>query len=132
MSSLLRSCSLLMLAGLNATALAQPLPCVTTELAGGGQDVSCALPAAAAAQRYRFRAEFSGGHDDTMASMRATLDGAALPCDDGSKTELMGEFGDVGLECRFLAPPQADAQGRFKVALRWSHADFMRTELMPD
>lgn len=132
MQHLLRACAALLLAGSNAAAMAQPLPCVTTELPGGRQEISCALPAAAVAQRYRFRAEFSGGHDDTMASMSATLDGAALRCDDGSKMDLMGEFGDVSLECRFSAPPQGDARDRFKVALRWSHADFARTELQRD
>jgi len=99
------------------------LPCEAQASPGDLRNFSCPLKAATAARRYRFKAEFSGGHDDTMASMALNLDGAPLACDEGSKTQLMGEDGDVSLECRFSIPETAGAHV-LKVVLKWSHAQY--------
>ncbi|WP_216075105.1 hypothetical protein, partial [Acinetobacter baumannii] len=54
------------------------------------RQVTCPLSASGATQRFRFKARFSGGHDDTKASITPTLNGAPLVCDKGSKISLFG------------------------------------------
>jgi len=93
--------------------------------------VSCALSASDAA-RFRFKANFSGGHDDTVASMTPLLDGAALSCEDGSKTSLMGEDGDVFLQCRFAVTKKSGSPSVLQVLLKWSHAQYVDFELLPE
>ncbi len=90
---------------------------------GDLRNIACPLKASTTPRRYRFKADFSGGHDDTMASMALSLDGAPLACDEGSKTSLMGEDGDVSLECRFSVPQAAGAPV-LKVVVKWSHAQY--------
>ena len=91
--------------------------------------VKCALNTTGTAKRYRFKASFSGSHDDTTASMTTTLDGAPLACDKGSKTELMGEDGEVSLDCRFAIEGQAGAKHLLAVTLSWRHAQYKDFEL---
>jgi hypothetical protein len=91
---------------------------------GNKLELRCPLAASGAPQRFRFEARFSGGHDDTVASMTATLDGAPLACEPGSKTSLMGEDGDVSLECRFSIAKEAGAERVLRVTLSWSHAQY--------
>ena len=78
------------------------------------------MPAATAPQRYVFTARFSGGHDDTMARLQPQIDGAPLACEAGSKTELVGEEGDVSLHCAFTGVREAE----LRVTVRWSHAEY--------
>ncbi len=99
------------------------LPCEAQASPGDLRNFSCPLKAATTSRRYRFKADFSGGHDDTMASMALSLDGAPLACDEGSKTSLMGEDGDVSLECRFSVP-QSGGSPVLKVVVKWSHAQY--------
>lgn len=85
--------------------------------------VACALDGRA--QRLVFTARFSGSHDDTTASLQATLDGQALGCDAGSKTSLSGEEeGDVELVCRVTLPARDGAARRLQVLLAWHHAQY--------
>lgn len=112
---------------------ANVVPCEQTAVgANGQQQVSCVLDRPATA--FRFRANFSGGHDDTKASMTVTVDGTPHRCDDGSKTSLIGEDGDVSLECMISfakAPPMRRVLG---VTLLWYHAEYVDAELreIPD
>jgi hypothetical protein len=113
-------------AGAAAPAGAAPapaVPCVAQPSAGDLKNVSCRLPAATTTGRFRFKADFSGGHDDTMASIALTLNGEPLECAPGSKTRLMGEDGDVFLECRFDIAPSTQSQ-LVAVTIRWSHAQY--------
>ncbi len=99
--------------------------CVTTHGAGDVLEVACPLRAAG---RYRFQADFVGSHDDTVASLSATLDGRPAPCDAGSRTRTAGEDGEVSLVCRI-----AVADGRtvpvLQLSVTWTHAQFIGTAL---
>jgi hypothetical protein len=103
--------------------------CEAPPAPGDRLDIACKLSASATPRPMRFSANFSGSHDDTMASMTATLDGAELACDAGSKTDLMGEDGDVSLHCRFTLVAPAGAERVLKVALSWRHAQYTGFEL---
>ena len=110
--------------------------CESQSPGGDFVQFSCALPRDGSARRFRFQAHFTGGHDDTSASMVLTLDDAPLACDAGSKTRLFGEDGDVSLVCRFSIAGRAGsaAGGRVMlgVALLWSHAQYALTELVAE
>lgn len=114
----------------SAAATSSTLECRTEP---NGQDsviVSCALPDISA--RYNFVARWSGGHDDTIASLTTRLDTRPLPCDVGSKLHLTGEDGDVSLACRFATAPSAAAARQFQVTIKWTHAHFLGFELLPE
>jgi len=104
-------------------------PCKPQAQGYDSQTIECTL--SGAAKRYRFRASFSGSHDDTTASMSTVLDGAPLACDKGSKTELMGEDGEVSLECRFSIADKPDTK-HLSVTLSWRHAQYKDFELRAD
>lgn len=82
--------------------------------------VQCTLRASDAHKKFKFEVRFLGGHDDTTASLSATLDGKPLTCEDGSKPQLEGEFGEVSIHCRFSIQ---DAQ-QLKVDVQWHHAQY--------
>lgn len=100
------------------------LPCTSQSPGGDLRNISCTLNAPSAARHFRFKVDFSGGHDDTMASMALKLDGAPLACEPGSKTRLMGEDGDVSLECSFSVPDAASSARTLTVLVKWSHAQY--------
>jgi hypothetical protein len=104
--------------------------CESQSPGGDFRNISCPLDVSSTLQRFRFKVDFSGGHDDTMASMTLSLDGAPLACEQGSKTQLMGEDGDVSLECRFSLPGAAGTKRILGVALKWSHAQYTDFELV--
>lgn len=117
-------------AGGTAPALAQQaLRCEAKSPGGDNRDFECPLVASGARQDFGFKANFTGSHDDTTASMTARLDGAPLACDKGSKTSLMGEDGEVSLDCRFSVTANAGARLVFSVALTWRHAQYEDFEL---
>src|SRR5262245_32334065 len=98
------------LVGTPSTAQAQASSaCYSQSPGGDARTFTCPLSVPDGTRHFRFTAAFSGGHDDTMASMTLTLDGAPLACAPGSKTSLMGEDGDVGLECKFSIAGNAGA-----------------------
>lgn len=105
--------------------------CESKSPGGDFRDISCPLDAASTPRRFRFKADFSGGHDDTMASMTLSVDGAPLPCEQGSKTHLMGEDGDVSLECRFSLSDTGSTRPVLRVLLKWSHAQYTDFALTP-
>ena len=98
----------------------------------GTQEIECHLNPSEAPQRLRFTANFSGSHDDTTASMEVTFNGSPLACEDGSKTSLAGEDGDVSLECRFSVAEKPEAKQILMVALRWRHAEYTSFEIKLD
>src|SRR5258706_9139397 len=107
------------------------LQCESRSPGGDFRDISCPLDPASAPKHLRFKVDFSGGHDDTMASMALSVDGAPLACEQGSKTQLMGEDGDVSLECRFSLPDADGTKRVLRVLLKWSHAQYTDFELAP-
>jgi len=114
---------LLCLPGLPCNA-AEPQPACEVESPGyDSREVSCVIPASPEAQRFEFVVNFSGGHDDTSASMQAALDDRPLGCEENSKTSLFAEDGEVSLYCR-LTVAGAPQSARLKVAFRWSHAQY--------
>jgi len=99
---------------------------------GEALDFNCLLTALRPGQHFVFRATFEGGHDDTMASLVAQLDGVAIDCDAGSKTRLMGEDGTVSLDCRVSPTGMVGAVHHLDIALAWSHAQYARYEITGD
>jgi hypothetical protein len=106
--------------------------CESQSPGGDFVQFSCPLRTVGIAQQWRFEAFFSGGHDDTSASMSLTLDGAPLDCEEGSKTRLFAEDGDVSLMCRFHLRGVAGERLIVGVDLLWSHAQYVRTELVAE
>ena len=106
--------------------------CESHTTGGDIRTIRCKLTASAKARLYRFKANFSGGHDDTIASLRARLDGAPLECDATSKTSLMGEDGDVSLACNFALAQRSDVEHVFDVTLSWGHAQYTDFEFDSD
>lgn len=70
----------------------------------GGIDVTCTITSAPTDRTLRFKADPVGSHDDIVLAMTATLDDAPLVCDAGGKTRLVGEDGEVSLDCGFTVP----------------------------
>lgn len=119
------ACIPLVLAGGGvADAAGRGSECTSQSPGSDALQVSCPVKSPGGSQWFRFRANFTGSHDDTTASMTATLDGAPLPCEAGSKTSLMGEDGDVSLECRFWAKEATGTQRLLQVRLTWRHAQY--------
>ena len=106
--------------------------CQATPGLGEALDYTCLLTLARPGQHFVFRATFDGGHDDTMASLAAKLDGVAIDCDAGSKTSLMGEDGTVSLDCRVSPAGAVGAVHHLDIALAWSHAQYARYEISGD
>jgi hypothetical protein len=91
----------------------------------------CSLAPELASQRFRFAVTFLGSHDDTTLAMTAALDGAPIACDEGSKLESEGEFGDVVLQCRFAVPPDAGTR-RLGISVSYFHAVLSEHRLTRD
>lgn len=102
----------------------QSLACEMTPSTMDQMDFHCPFVATGAAQRLRFKADFLGSHDDTSGSLAAQLNGAPLVCDEGSATQLTGEFGEVSLDCRFHIQEKAGAEQLLGVSLKWFHARY--------
>jgi hypothetical protein len=118
---------LFILPTLAAPAAPRPEPsdavaCVPSNPTGGDiRIVTCRLPAN---RGHRLTVNFGGGHDDTSASISATLDGQPTQCGAGSKTSLFAEDGDVSLSCRIDAAGDAVAVQTLVVTVLWSHAQY--------
>lgn len=95
------------------------------------REITCTVPAAATARRFQFKAMFTGGHDDTSASIAPTLGEAPLACAEGSKLSLFGEDGDVHVFCDFGGAAMA-GRTTFKVLIKWSHAEFADFDFLAD
>jgi hypothetical protein len=113
------------------TASAQEKPsCASRETGGDNREITCPLTISKVDQRFHFKANFAGSHDDTTASMVVTLDGLPLACDAGSKTSLMGEDGEVSLDCRFRTKREAGTKTSLTVVVTWRHAQYLDFELV--
>jgi hypothetical protein len=112
-------------------AAAQPA-CESQTNGGDMIDFQCPLSTATPTRRFHFKANFSGGHDDTSASMTATLNGTSLACDEGSKTKLFAEEGNISLHCSFSIAKSAGTEQLLRVNLLWSHAQYTNIELRAD
>lgn len=106
--------------------------CKETDRLNDRREITCEIPAGAPARRFSFKAMFSGGHDDTAASLEPTLGDQPFKCDDGSKLSLFGEDGNVSLHCHFSAASAGSAGSAastkatkaIKVLIKWSHAEY--------
>ncbi|MFM9882641.1 MAG: hypothetical protein ACKVQT_06405 [Burkholderiales bacterium] len=98
--------------------------CETAEPGRVTREIECRLNPSQGMQRLRFKAHFSGSHDDTTARMEAMLDGMPVACEDGSKTSTESEDGDVSLECRLSVKGMPDAKHVLRMKLRWHHAEY--------
>ena len=77
------------------------LTCQTHATNWKWQEFRCPLTINKEGQKMLFKADFSGSHDDTRLSMTLSLDGVPVACSQNSKTSLLGEDGNVSLECHF-------------------------------
>jgi hypothetical protein len=108
---------------------AEVLTCDAQSVSWDRREYRCPLTANGNEQRLRFKADFSGGHDDTEASMALTLDGVPVACKPGSKTSLFGEDGDVSLECHLLLAGPAGTRQMLGATVKFRHAEFVAVEL---
>lgn len=110
--------------GIDSAHAQERLHCESRAPGGDTRDIECPLNPTGTRQRFGFKTNFSGGHDDTTASMTATLDGLPLACEEGSKTSLMGEDGDVSLKCNFSVTGKPGTKLILRVTLSWRHAQY--------
>ena len=93
-------------------------------------DVRCSLASDQASQGYRLEVHFSGGHDDTSASLSATLNGVPLTCGPDSKIKLFGEDGEVSLWCDFEVGASDGPVHRFEGVIAYRHAQYSGARLL--
>ena len=105
--------------------------CSESPLTYDSREVQCKFPKATFARKFTFKANFSGGHDDTKARIESFIDKAPLSCDEGSKTNLFGEDGDVSLWCTFTIADHPHTDGVFTVKIKWSHAEYTNYAVTP-
>lgn len=103
--------------------------CHTEQARHDRVEVRCTWPTGA--QGLRFDAHLAGSHDDTEATLTATLNGTPLSCASGSKTTIDGskDEGDVTLSCHLAPPPAATGSAQLRFQLRWYHARYTGFEL---
>ena len=106
--------------------------CHATPGLGEAMDYTCLLTLSRPGQHFVFRATFDGGHDDTMASFAAQLDGTPIECNAGSKTSLMGGDGTVSLDCRVSPVGAVGSVHHLDIALAWTHAQYARYDISGD
>jgi hypothetical protein len=119
-------------AGAQAGTLSVKSLCTETSRAYDRRELSCAIPAASPPVNYRFEAQFSGGHDDTAASLVPLLNGAPWACGEGSKLSLFGEDGDVSLHCSIPAAALDGQAATVVLTVKWSHAEYAGFDLTRD
>jgi len=105
------------------------LACETQSVNFKKREYRCPLTATGSAQQIRFKANFSGSHDDTQLSMNLSLDGLPVSCDKSSKTWLNGEDGDVSLECNFVFDAAAGTKKILRATVNIYHAEFVGIKL---
>ena len=105
------------------------LACETQSTNFKRREYRCPLTSSGREQQIRFKADFSGSHDDTQLSMNLTLDGLPVSCLKGSKTWLNGEDGDVSLECYFVLDGLAGTKRMLFAMINIYHAEFIGVKL---
>ncbi len=98
--------------------------CSVRDATASSQQIECTLTAAAETQRYQLQINFTGGHDDTSASMSPTLNGVPLVCDAPAKLTLFAEDGDVSLVCRFTLMGKPGDRYLLHTVVSWNHAQY--------
>lgn len=131
--------SLAWLALASEAAPAQVPPGCTSMSPGGDYlEITCLLVPGAAPESWRFRAAFTGVHDDSSALLAVRLDDQPVACGPGSTTALLGEGDEDGvgedglLECRITLAGPSREERRLWVQLRWRHAQHVSHELVRD
>jgi len=108
------------------------LACETQSVNFKKREYRCPLKANGSGQHIRFKADFSGSHDDTQLSISLSLDGLPVTCGKGSKTWLKGEDGeegDVSLECHLVLDGAAGSQRMLRATVIIYHAEFVGVQL---
>ena len=115
-----------------ASALAAiPVRCEEEAINPERTEVRCTLASDQATRRYRLEVRFSGSHDDTSASLSATLNGIPLSCGPNSKTKLFGDDGEVSLWCDFEVGASGEPSHRLEGVIAYRHAQYGGTRLLP-
>lgn len=137
-----RSISILALVclALSAAAARAQVPPGCKAMSPGGDylELTCPLVPEATPESWRFRANFTGVHDDTTALLAVRLDDQPVTCAPGSTTALLGEGDedsageDGALECKIVLNGAAGAERRLWVQLRWRHAQHVSHALVRD
>ncbi len=129
MLKLARAYLIVLLAAMAGSAYAaSPVNCEIQSAGWDWREYRCPLLADGKEKSLRFKADFSGVHDDTKASINLTLDAVPVTCIQGSKTNLFGEDGD-SLECRLVVPVLAGGKQVLGVAIKFHHAQLVAAEL---
>ena len=103
----------------------EALACETQSVDFKKREYRCPLTANGREQQIRFKADFSGSHDDTQLSMNFSLDGLPVTCSKGSKTWLNSEDGDVSLECNFVIDGATGTKKMLRATVNFYHAEFV-------
>jgi hypothetical protein len=104
--------------------------CSERSTAFGKQEFQCQLPKTGFAGKFRFKVNFSGGHDDTSGRIEPSIDDAPLACDEGSKMFLSQEDGNVSLWCDFSVADPLQGNGIFRAVVWWGHAEYVNYEFV--
>lgn len=93
------------------------------------REYRCPLTAKGSEQQLRFKADFTGSHDDTQLSMSLTLDGVPVICSRDSKTWLNGEDGNVSLDCNIALNGSVGTKQILGATVNIWHAELVVVEL---
>jgi hypothetical protein len=121
-----------------APAQEQPKPkpervaCESPPPPGNLREIRCPITMHRSIQRFHFKVNFSGGHDDTSASIVPRMNDGPFTCDKDSKLSLFGEDGDVSLECKFTIKAAVGSEHHFGVAVKWNHAEYTDFQLLTE
>lgn len=103
--------------------------CSVTASSYESRDVQCHFPQSQTGRKFRLKANFTGGHDDTSARLETFMNGAPLDCDADSKKNLFAEDGDISLWCTFTPAGTAQGDATVDVQIHFSHARFVDYEI---
>ena len=114
---------------LAATPTPNNVSCDSPEQQGEVREVTCSISGTGDVLKLRFTVTFLGGHDDTMASLKASEDGNPTECEKGSKTSLVGEDGEVSLFCNLSLTHERGSSHAVWFTARWTHAQYKDFEI---
>jgi hypothetical protein len=114
---------------LPATSTPSGVSCDSPEQLGEAHEVTCSISGTGDLMKLRFTVSFLGGHDDTMASLKASEDGNPTECEQGSKTSLVGEDGEVSLFCNLSLRHVGGSSHTLGFTARWTHAQYKDFEI---
>jgi hypothetical protein len=111
---------------------AERVACESPPPPGNLREIRCPITMHRPIQHFHFKVNFSGGHDDTSASIAPRMNDGPFTCDKGSKLSLFGEDGDVSLECKFTITAAVGSVHNFGVAVKWNHAEYTDFQLLAE